>query len=60
MGEYEPEDSRDVNFSTKPDSAGLTATGAKEDAVRREAQERKKRDAEKDEVEEARLKRDTQ
>ncbi|GGD59897.1 hypothetical protein GRI62_00490 [Erythrobacter arachoides] len=49
MGEYEPEDSRVVTHSTKPDAAGLTPTGAKEDAVRDEAIRRKKDEAAKGE-----------
>ncbi|APE27217.1 hypothetical protein [Aurantiacibacter gangjinensis] len=37
MGQYEPEDSRVVTHSKKPDAAGLTATGAREDEARRKA-----------------------
>ena len=43
MGEYEPEDSRVVTHSAKPDAAGLVATGAKEDAAREEALKRKEK-----------------
>ena len=46
MGEYEPEDSRNVTLKPGPEPGGIERTGPKEDAVRREAEQRKKREAE--------------
>ena len=37
MGQYEPDDSRKVTHSTKPDASGLVATGAREDEARKKA-----------------------
>ncbi|WP_133303978.1 hypothetical protein [Aurantiacibacter aquimixticola] len=37
MAEYEPDDSRKVTHSKKPDASGLVATGAREDEARKRA-----------------------
>lgn len=37
MAEYEPDDSRAVTHGTRPDAAGLVATGAREDEARARA-----------------------
>ena len=39
MGQYEPDDSRKVTHSAKPDASGLVATGAREDEARKKAAE---------------------
>ena len=58
MGEYEPEDSRNVTLKPGTEAGGLERTGPKEDTVRREAQERKKREADEKKAAEAKAKRD--